>query len=678
MTQLSSIEEIKGIGSGLLAKFNRLGIYTTADLINYYPRRYEDYSKITAIAEIKPGIVSIEARIKQVNGVYARRGIHITEAVASDSSGSVRLIWFNQPYRKASINKNTDYYISGKFELSHQRLSIINPSIELVNSFPINTARILPVYRETKGLSSLQIRKAIRELLPLIRSLPEILPPTIVAKNKMISQAAANEMIHFPGSGDDIEKAKSRLGFNEVFELILASLLNKQEVEQEESLTIPFNLPLAKSFVKNLPFKLTDSQRKVVWQIYQDLEKTRPMNRLVEGDVGSGKTVVAAMAAIMAIKQNYQVAFMAPTEILARQHAETIYNFLKPLGLNNYVGLLVGGMTSTEKSKARNAIAEGKMMMIIGTQTLIQESINMNRLGLIVIDEQHRFGVDQRKALMAKAGHMPHVLSLSATPIPRSLALVVYGELDISILRQKPAGRKTIITKIFSGSGRSQAYRLLDRQIEGGDQAFIVCPLISDNNYDETRSAEALYDQLRQHELKHRRLGLIHGKLPSKEKTKVIEDFLAKKIDILVATTVIEVGIDIPNASLILIESAEKFGLAQIHQLRGRVGRDGQQAFCYLVTSDNSSPSRRLSTLETIDDGFRLAEIDLELRGPGAVYGVAQHGQLDLRFAQLSDHRLIESAGESAASFIKDNENLLKYSVLAEHIAKLRAVTNLN
>jgi ATP-dependent DNA helicase RecG len=486
--------------------------------------------------------------------------------------------------------------------------------------------------------------------MPLIRNMPEILPLSVIKKNNLMGYHEAIEKIHFPSSASDIEKAETRLGFNEVFELMLASLLNKQENEHEKSLSIPFRQTLARNFVKNLPFKLTDSQRIVVWRIYQDLQGTQPMNRLVEGDVGSGKTVVAAMAAIMAIKQDFQVAFMAPTEILARQHADTIYRFLQPLGLNDTVGLLVGGMPTVAKTKARKAIATGKMKMIIGTQTLIQESINMDRLGLIIIDEQHRFGVEQRKALMAKAGHMPHVLSLTATPIPRSLALVVYGELDISILSQKPVGR----------------------------QAFIVCPLITENDFDLSQSAEKVYDRLSHHEFKHRKLGLLHGRMASAQKTKVLEDFLNRKIDILIATTVVEVGIDIPNANCILIESAERFGLAQIHQLRGRVGRAGQQAYCFLVTSDNNPPSRRLTTLETVNDGFRLAEIDLKLRGPGAVYGVAQHGQLDLRFAELSDHKLIAAASESAGEFIKSGENLLKYGVLAEHVGKLRAVTNLN
>ena len=678
MTEENLIEEIKGVGTGLKIKFNRLGIYSAADLISYFPRRYEDYSHITSIADIRPGMVSIEAKIKQVSSRYARRGISVTEAVASDSSGSVRLIWFNQPYRKASIIKDADYFISGKFELSHQRLSIINPSVEMANSFPVNTARILPIYRETKGLHSLQIRKIIRELMPLIRNMPEILPLSVIKKNNLMGYHEAIEKIHFPSSASDIEKAETRLGFNEVFELMLASLLNKQENEHEKSLSIPFRQTLARNFVKNLPFKLTDSQRIVVWRIYQDLQGTQPMNRLVEGDVGSGKTVVAAMAAIMAIKQDFQVAFMAPTEILARQHADTIYRFLQPLGLNDTVGLLVGGMPTVAKTKARKAIATGKMKMIIGTQTLIQESINMDRLGLIIIDEQHRFGVEQRKALMAKAGHMPHVLSLTATPIPRSLALVVYGELDISILSQKPVGRKAVITKIFSDSGRVQAYRMLDKQIEEGNQAFIVCPLITENDFDLSQSAEKVYDRLSHHEFKHRKLGLLHGRMASAQKTKVLEDFLNRKIDILIATTVVEVGIDIQNANCILIESAERFGLAQIHQLRGRVGRAGQQAYCFLVTSDNNPPSRRLTTLETVNDGFRLAEIDLKLRGPGAVYGVAQHGQLDLRFAELSDHKLIAAASESAGEFIKSGENLLKYGVLAEHVGKLRAVTNLN
>lgn len=672
-----SIESVKGVGPELASKFSKLGIATVQDLIDNFPRRYEDFSQVVEIRRLRPGPVTIEATIKQATGRYVRRGMHVTEAIASDETGSTRLVWFNQPYRAAGLKPGSKYFISGQYELSRQRFAIMNPSAELVSDFPVNTARIVPVYRETKGLTSKQIRRVVREAILMIRNLPETLPVWLVQEHDLMPLSQAVEAVHFPADSASLQAARHRLGFEEVFRLSLASLLNKYELYQDTALQIPFDEKLARSFVKHLPFTLTDAQRKVVWQIYQDMQKTSPMNRLVEGDVGSGKTVVAAMAATMAIAEGYQVALMAPTELLARQHAETIYNLLRPLAMHRTVALLVGGLKPKEKQSVLAKINSGEAKFIIGTHALIQEKVDMQRLGLAIIDEQHRFGVEQRKKLMAKAGHMPHLLSLTATPIPRSLALTLYGELEVSLLDVKPAGRQPIMSEICSPNSRAQLYEKIDTELAKGRQMFVVCPLITEST-SSLSSAEKVYEQLRKKEFKHRQVGLLHGKMKAADKQAIMERFAAGELDILVSTTVIEVGVDVPNASVMLIEAADRFGLAQIHQLRGRVGRGGHQGYCYLMMSDSSQPPKRLRALEREQDGFKLAELDLELRGPGAIYGTFQHGALDLRVAKLTDIRLIKNARDSAQAFIDRKEDLLQYPSLHNHVNRLRAVTNLN
>lgn len=674
----SPVAELKGVGPEVAKKLTKLGIASIADLIDTYPRRYEDYSAVTPIKRIKPGQVTIKAVMKDVKGRYVRRGMHITEAAASDESGSVHIVWFNQPYREASLKRDQDYYISGKFELSHRLLSIINPSVELASDFPVNTARIIPIYRETKGLNSRQLRKYIKQALPLIQELPETLPQDVVLKHKLMPRALAIEAIHFPLDGANLREAERRLGFEEVYELVMASLLNKYELLDEQAPAVPFEKDVATNFVGNLPFKLTDAQRIVVWQIYQDMGKTQPMNRLVEGDVGAGKTVVAAMAAAMVMHEGHQVAFMAPTELLARQHAETLQRLLQPLGMDTRVGLLVGGLSASQKASAHKAIAAGHMQLMVGTHALIQEKVDMHTLELIIVDEQHRFGVDQRKKLQTKAGHMPHVLSLTATPIPRSLALTLYGELDISVLDAKPAGRKPIITKIWSPNSRKQLYESVNQELDAGRQMFVVCPLITESDTLKVKSAEQVYEDFTKRDFKQRRVGLLHGKMKPEDKNAVMQSFIDHEIDILVSTTVIEVGVDVPNATIMLIEGAERFGLAQMHQLRGRVGRSEHQGYCYLMMTDSSAPSKRLRALETSNDGFRLAELDLELRGPGAIYGISQHGQLDLRIAKLTDTKLISEARKAAQETIDRADDLLQYPQLYEHVTRLRAVTNLN
>lgn len=678
MTPNSPLTALKGVGEAQAGKFAVLGIRTIGDLLHNYPRRYEDYSQMTPVSKLMPGTVTIEAEIKQAVGRYVRRGMHITEAVASDDSGSVRLVWFNQPYRVAALKASQKYYISGQYELRRQRFTILNPSVEMTSDFPVNTARILAVYKETKGLTSRQIRLALREAVELLESMPETLPSWIIKDQKLVSRAEALKAIHLPETIKQLDEARRRLGFEEVFELTLASLLNKQENQSEHSVKIRFQEELAREFVKHLPFKLTDAQRKTVWQIYQDLQKDQPMNRMVEGDVGSGKTAVAAMAALMVLAEGMQVALMAPTELLARQHAETIHSLLDPLGRSDKVLLLVGSQTAAQKAKARQAISEGKAEFIIGTQALIQESVDMQKLALIIVDEQHRFGVDQRKTLMTKAGHMPHVLSLTATPIPRTLALTLFGELDISILDEKPRGRLPVITQIVSSNSKSRIYKKVDHLIETGKQVFVVCPLITDSDMLEANSVEKIYKQLSEKDFKHRRVGILHGKLKADAKQAVMQKFVDHKLDILVSTTVIEVGVDVPNASVMLIESPERFGLAQLHQLRGRVGRDDSQGYCYLLMADSKPPSPRIRALERLNDGFKLAELDLELRGPGAIYGTLQHGALDLRIAKLTDSKLIASARQSAQNFIAKNEELVNYSELASRVNRLRTVTNLN
>jgi ATP-dependent DNA helicase RecG len=674
----SPLEKVKGVGPAVGAKFAQLGLRTVQDLLFYFPRRYDDYSQIQTIKALQPGTVTIKAQIKEAKGRYVRRGMHITEAVASDDSGSVRLVWFNQPYRATQTKHDSYYYITGVFEFSHQRLAIMNPSMELVSDFPVSTARIVPVYRETKGLKSAQIRKVLKSIIPMVDDLPESLPLWVIKEQKLVGRAQALHQVHFPDDQSDLDEARERLGFEEVFELTLAALLNKSEILNEESLKIPFKEALAKQFVGHLPFILTDAQKRAVWQMYLDMQKSHPMNRLLEGDVGSGKTVVATMVALMAMEQGFQVAFMAPTELLARQHAETIHKLLEPLGYADQVGLLVGGLKPAQKTQAQKHIADGTIRLMVGTQALIQEKVDMHKLGLLVIDEQHRFGVEQRKELQKKAGHMPHVLNMTATPIPRSLALTLYGEMDVTVIDAKPANRLPIETELCSPHSRKQLYEKIKQQLDDGRQMFVVCPLITDSTMLQARSVEQVYKEFSEKDFKKYRVGLLHGKMKADDKNAVMEQFVNHELDILVATTVIEVGVDVPNATVMLIEGAERFGLAQVHQLRGRVGRSHHQGYCYLMLSDAKAPSKRLRALANTNDGFALAELDLELRGPGAIYGTFQHGALDLRIAKLTDVKLISRARQTAQQVIDKGENLLEYPELYEHLKALRAITNLN
>lgn len=676
MNLVSPLERVKGVGEKTGEQFALAGLHTIGDLITFLPRGYEDFSHVTKIINIDPGKATIQAHVEKIATRPVRRGLRITTATLVDDTGKLQAVWFNQPYRESQLKSGEEFYFSGEFEFSYNRYQLSNPSAEKVSEVPVQTDRILPIYRSIKGLKSTLVRKILDELRPFITMLPETLPLSIIEKEKLVSRSEAVGAMHFPKSPKDIETARERLAFEELFELLLASQLNRQENAKLEGWHIPFDQAVVKSFVEQLPFTLTGAQRLAAWEILQDFEKKVPMNRLLQGDVGSGKTVVAGLAARQAAHEGFQTALMAPTEILASQHAETLQKLLSPFGVT--VGLLTGSVKGTARKELYKAIASGDVQVLVGTHALIQETVHFQKLGFVVIDEQHRFGVKQRQELLKKSEHMPHLLAMTATPIPRSLSLTVYGELDISILNELPKGRLPIKTKIWSPNSRAQLYSLVDSEITAGRQAYVICSLIDNNPDNEIKSVQAEFKKLQNSVFKHLRIGLLHGKLKPNEKDEVMGRFARGQLDILVSTTVVEVGVDVPNATVMIIEDADRFGLSQLHQLRGRVGRSSHQSYCYLITSTSAKPSERLREVEKSNDGFYLAEVDLKLRGPGEIYGRAQHGALNLQIATLADTKLIARAQHQAKAFIASGEDLLKYKELQAHVKQYQRLTTLN
>lgn len=672
----TTLDKIKGVGDKTGRQFELAGIKTVADLINFLPRRYEDFSHLSKIIDLKPGKVTIKAFCESISTRQVRRGLRITTATLVDDTGKVQAVWFNQPYRVQQLKKGQEFYFSGEFEFSYNRYQLTSPNAELSKDLPVQTDRILPIYRSIKGLKSNLVRKILIELRPTIEGLSETLPTEIVKNEKLLSKNQAITAMHFPKSIEDVEQAQERLAFEELFQMLLASQLNRQANTKLSSWQIPFNQPIVRDFVDRLPFALTGAQRRAAWGILQDLEKTTPMNRLIQGDVGSGKTVVAGLVACQVARAGFQTALMAPTEILANQHAETLTKLLESFDIK--IGLLTGKVKEKLRQELYKKIYSGEVDIVVGTQALIQDSFNFNKLGLVIIDEQHRFGVKQRQWLLSKSEKMPHLLTMTATPIPRSLALTLYGELDISIINELPKGRLPIITKIWSPNSRSQLYEAIDKQIENGRQVYVICTLVEDDPINDTKSVQAEYKRLSSSVFKHRKIGLLYGKMKPSKKNAVMKDFASGKIDILVSTTVVEVGVDVPNATVIVIENADRFGLAQLHQLRGRVGRGDKQSYCYLINSTSEKPTRRLRAIEKSNDGFYLAEVDLKLRGPGEIYGKAQHGELNLQFATLGDTKMIVRAQKQAQNFVLSKQNLLQYSELAKKVQYYQRLTMLN
>lgn len=666
---------IKGVGPRTAEQFAAAGLHTVGDLIHFLPRKHDDFSEVVAVAQIKPGRVSVRGSFSGVVTRRVRRGMTVTEAVLSDGTSKVPVVWFNQGYRAEQLKEGKEWLVSGEFGLQRQRYQIVNPSVEQTKDIAVSGGRIVPIYPAIRGLKSQIVRKVLIELRPAIMGLPETLPLQVVTREKLLSRSQAVLAMHFPESFERLESARERLGFEEVFALMVASHLNKQDNAALESHVIEFNASDAKAFVEKLPFQLTNAQRVAAWESIQNLEKGEPMNRLLQGDVGSGKTVVAGLVSYIAARAGYQTAFMAPTELLASQHAATLAALLEPFDLR--VGLLVGSTKTSQRKPLLEALANGQCDVVVGTHALFQDTVQFRQLGFVVIDEQHRFGVEQRQRLLAKSHKMPHLLAMTATPIPRSLQLTVYGELDISILSEKPANRKDIVTEIISPNSRAQMYEKVEVELRAGRQVYVICPRIDEGD-DEQASVQAEVKRLKQSVFRHHEIGMLHGKLSSEEKDAAMRAFSAGDTHILVSTTVVEVGVDVPNATVIVIEGADRFGLAQLHQLRGRVGRSDLQSYCYLVPSTSQKPSERLRELEKSNDGFYLAERDLEIRGPGEIYGRAQSGALNLAVANISDTRLLKRAQTAVAEWFKGGGELVQYEQLLREVERYRRLTTLN
>lgn len=672
MTLSTKIENLNGVGPAIAASLHALEIYTVGDLLMFFPKAYDDFSKISKVGDLSPGQATIKVTLADITSGYRNGGLHITSASALDDTGAVKVSWFNQPYRSKAIKPDTEYYVSGLLEFKYGSYQMINPAVELVKAETDNTAKIVPKYKERKNLKSHAVRKIMANAMEACSEIVDSLPSVVLEQEGLMSKAEAIRQLHMPESVDSLESAKRRLGFEEVFELQLAALYSKAQAKQFLADRLTFDAESTSKFLANLSFKLTDAQRKAAWQILQDIDKTAPMNRLLQGDVGSGKTIVAGMAIEQCLRAGKQAALMAPTEVLAAQHAKTLSTLLG----NDKVELITSQTKSATKSQIIDKATSGKAQLFVGTHALIQKSVQYENLGLAIIDEQHRFGVDQRQKLLV-GKKMPHLLSMTATPIPRSLALTVYGDLDISVIDELPPGRKPVETVVKPFTAVEEIDRLIDESVRKKQQVYIVCPLIEESDKLALKNAQAEYERVRSRH-KIAKVGLLHGKLKSDEKQSVLDDFKNGSLDIIVTTTVIEVGVDVPKASLMVIEGAERFGLAQLHQLRGRVGRSDIQSKCVLVTSAGVRPSTRLRAMEQTNSGFKLSEIDLELRGPGAIYGKRQHGILDLAMANLGDTKLTSHIRSVAQTFLDSNPDLSQYPLLLSKINKLRSITQLN
>ncbi len=676
MTEQTPVKELYGVGDKVAEKLAILGVETTHDLLYYFPRRYEDFTHPRPIDQLIPGEEHIiQARIVSIeNEVSYKKHMKLTRALVADNSGQIGLIWFNQPFLIRLLKEGTTWLFAGKVERDYKgTLSMVSPVIE-------REGKVVPVYSETTGLTSKVIRKLVSELLLFIRNLPDWLPETIRNEHQLVTLAQALEMIHFPTSIEQVATAKKRLAFDELFLLVMSIQQLKSQLATSSSPVVETPIEDIKKFIQSLPFSLTDSQRLASWQILQDMAKSQPMSRLLEGDVGSGKTVVGAIAAYSVIKNNYRAVWMAPTEILANQHYQTCIKFLEQFNVK--IGLLTGST-----SQKMHPILD-QFNLIIGTQAIIQDKVRLDHLGLIIVDEQHRFGVQQRARLLeANNGLVPHFLAMTATPIPRTLALTLYGDLEISRLETVPTGRKPIITKFVDPGRRKEAYAFIRQQIQQGRQAFVVCPLVYDVSQsqagqlelglEEKRAATAEYERLKKTIFPDLNIGLIHGKLKPTEKQEIMERFKSQDIDVLVATSVIEVGIDIPNAAVMMIEGADRFGLAQLHQIRGRVGRGEHQSYCFVFTdSQNPAAFQRLRSFADTLSGFEIAELDLQLRGPGQLAGVIQSGHLDLKIASLSDIDLIQQVKQAATIIL--NEGLDRYPILQQKLVEQQITEHLD
>ena len=647
------INKLFMVGPIYAKRLKKLKVETIEDLIYHFPSRYQDFSLISNISRIQLGeTITLKGEILSIKNEYTTRGKKIQKAEFADSTGKIEAVWFNQPFLARTIKVGEQYNFSGKVDWFGRSRVMISPEYELLKQHrgTIHTGRLVPIYPETYGVSSKWLRSRISPLLEQILStINDFLPTKIIQEHHLVDLASALKWIHFPENKAQAEKAKQRLAFDELFLIQLASLKRKRDW-QKKALAYQFFIDQEKilTFFKQLPFELTNAQKRCVREILADLAKDQPMNRLLEGDVGSGKTVVAAIAIYTAFLNGYQSALMAPTQILATQHFQTLNQLLSSLGMK--IELLLGGKKKINKD----------FDVLIGTHALIANKVNFKKLGFVIIDEQHRFGVEQRGKL-AQKGKSPHILTMTATPIPRTIALTLYGDLDLSAIDEMPPGRQKIKTWVVPAQKREAAYVWIEKQIKDTiQQAFIICPLIEESEtLQAVKAATIEYQLLSKKVFPGLNLGLLHGRMKTKEKDTVMDKFRKGGIDILVATPVVEVGIDIPNAVVMMIEAADRFGLAQLHQLRGRVGRSGKESYCLLFAENTKGKVfERLKAMERIHVGMELAEIDLKMRGPGEIYGTAQHGFPDLRAASFSDFELIKKTRQSTELVIDKLEKL--------------------
>ena len=670
LTPDTPVRYLKGVGPKTAERFEKLGILTLSDLLCHYPRRYLDFSKPYSIAEAPADtecVVKAEVFAKP-GGRILPGGRRMERITAGDDVSSLEITWFNNPYAAQKLELGQEYYFQGIVTGGMLRRQMVNPQVR--TDAQVKSSPFEAVYPQTEGLTSSAIAKCVRQLLPHAELLPDPLPSEMLKKYRLLSKADAVRAIHCPSTEEEAFAARRRLIYEEL--LVLQLGIGRMKNHGAASTGAPMKKADASPFWESLPFSPTGAQRRAVEEILTDMSGETSMNRLLQGDVGSGKTLVAAAAIWACIRAGYQAALLAPTEILASQHAENLNRLLSPFGMR--VALLTGGMKAAARRTTLAAIRDDEADLIVGTHAILSEGVEFARLGLAVVDEQHRFGVRQRGLLAEKAAN-PHLLVMSATPIPRTLGLLMYGDLDISILDELPPGRKPVKTRCITGKKRADLYGFLDREIDSGRQVYIVCPAIEDAGGSGLNAVKSYYEDIAKAYLPDRRVGLMHGKLKPKEKAEVMDDFKSGRLDALVSTTVIEVGVDVPNATVMVIENAERYGLSALHQLRGRVGRGAAESWCFLV-SDNASESvqKRLKFLCSTSDGFAVAQYDLETRGPGDFFGSRQHGLPTLQIADLmNDTRTLHAAQSEAVALLAEDPLLERpeHALLARQVEQM-------
>ncbi len=677
-TLASPVEELHGVSDNYARRLERLGVSTIQDLLYLFPHRYDDFSSLKTIDKLEYGEeVTIIGAVRETRERTGKKGQSIVTSTVSDGTGMIQVTWFNQPYLAKRLKPGRQIVISGKVDQYLGRASFASPTWEPLDEELVHTGRLVPVHPLTSGISARWLRRLMKRTTDYWSlRLPDHLPMAMREERHLLDLETAIRQIHFPDNWATLKRARRRLAFDEFLMIQLGVLRQRQEWQQRSGEPVQIDTSLLRTFVDSLPYALTAAQERVLSEILQDLEKPQPMSRLLQGDVGSGKTVVAAAAMLVTAASGMQAVLMAPTEILAEQHYASLEKLWGELWLpsmkkvSSQLRLLTGSLSQTDKAKTYEEIATGKARIIIGTHALIQGGVRYHNLGLVVIDEQHRFGVTQRAALRQK-GHNPHVLVMTATPIPRTLALTIYGDLDISTIDELPPGRKEIITKWMKPMERERAYTFLRARVMESHQAFIICPLIEESEKVEAKAAVEEHRRLQEEVFPDLRLGLLHGRMSAEEKEAVMREFYGGELDILVCTPVVEVGIDVPNATVMLIEGADRFGLAQLHQFRGRVGRGEEQSHCLLLAeSPSDTGTQRLEIIESTQDGFKLADEDLAMRGPGEFFGTRQSGLPDLKVARLSDVRVLEEARTAAQQIWKEDPDLdlPKHRLLATRV----------